>query len=98
MEFQILVDGKPVTEWEHIRARDVDLWIDSLNLERGTKVSVASRKTVKEGAVPLDLDAMSRDELIDAAADLGIAIQTGATKPQIRALIDAEGAGKALVE
>ena len=86
MEYQILVDGVPVTGWEQIRARDVDLWIDSLNLERGANVSVAQRKIGTPDVAPsLDL---SRDELVACADGLGIDVPSGATKAQILDLIE----------
>ena len=85
MEYQILVDGSPVTDWEQIRARDVDLWIDSLNLDRGVKVSVAARKV---GTVAPDLEDLSKAELVTIADSMGIDVPSGATKAQIRDLIE----------
>jgi len=85
MEFQILVDGEPVTDWEQVRARDVDLWIDTLNLPRDAKVSVSSRKVGTPDTTPSM--SLSRDELSAIADGLGIDVPSGATKAQILAAI-----------
>lgn len=97
MEFRLSVEGEPITEWERVSARDVDLWKASirtnLNVAGSTRIDVESRKiedrpgddvAYAEGPPTL---AMSKDELRTMADALGVDAPKGATKAQLLDLI-----------
>jgi len=90
MEFRLLVDGDPVTDWEQVRARDVGLWKRTTAAALGIRVTEVVSESRKIGAPDpaAAVGSMTKAQLVDHASDLGIDIPTGATKAQIVDLIE----------
>lgn len=86
MEYRIIVDGQPATEWERVRSADVELWISTFKRD-GNTVTVESRR-ISDGPIRDTFDEapsldLSKDELLRIADAKGVDVPKGATKAQI---------------
>lgn len=93
MPKRLIANGEPVTDWENVRARDVDLWIPAVRAAQGidpdVPITVQTRAAGTYGdETQAATDAMSKAELLAMADAAGLDVPAGATKAQIVDLIN----------